>query len=214
MAEVILHEIATSPNNLKVRIALHYKEIPFKRQAVPRKENGDLDRAGIIALSHQPFTPVLQHGDTVVFDSAAILRYLEANFPKTRPLFSTHYDTMRSIEEMETYARMEIGKPIGMMYKQAMAPAKDPAVIAKANALLHEVTERVEKRLAEGSWLVGDSMTAADVTAASSLSRTTLTPQRAGTHAISVFFLEHIKLGEGRDRTREFIERVMTWDRA
>lgn len=213
MSEVTLHEIPTSPNNLKVRLALNYKEISFRRQAVPRKENGDLDRSGIIALSHQPFTPVLQHGDTVVFDSSGILRYLEANFPKTRPLFSTHYDTMRAIEEMEMYARTEIGKPISMMYKQAMAPAKDPAMIAKANALLHEVTERVEKRLAEGQWLVGDSMTAADLTAAASLSRTTLTPQRAGTHAISLFFLEHIKLGEGRDRTREFIDRAIAWDR-
>lgn len=213
MADVILHEIPGSPNNLKARIALHFKEIPFERRPLQRKEGGDLDRSALIALSRQPLTPVLQHRDTVIFDSAAIMRYLEANFPKTRPLFSPHYDTMKSIEEMEFHGRAVIGKPIGMMYRQVFSATKDPSVIAKANALLHEATQRLEERLAKESWLVTDAMTAGDVTAGSYLSLATLTPQRAG-NPISAFFLEHLKLGEGRDRTREWIGRVIGWDRA
>ena len=214
MADVTLHEIPSSPNNLKVRIALNYKEIPFTRQSVKRKEGGAPDRDALIALSRQPFTPVLQHGDTVVFDSAAILRYLEANFPKSRPLFSTTYDTMKSIEEWELTARAEIAKPIGLMYHQAFSSSKDQEVIAKANALLHQASERIEKRLTEGSWLVGDAMTAADVIAGASLSLATLTPQRAGANPVSLFFLENLKLGEDRDRTREWIQRVIAWDPA
>ena len=214
MAEVILHEIPSSPNNLKARIALNYKEIPFRRAPIQRKPGGDLDRDQILELSKQPFTPVLQHGDTVIFDSASIMRYLEANFPASRPLFSTAYDTMRAIEEMELYARTVIGKPVGMMYRQVFAPTKDPAIIAKANELLHEASQRVEERLAKESWLVTGSMTAADVTAGAYLSLATFTPQRAGNHPISTFFLEHFKLREGRDRTREWIDRVLAWDRA
>jgi glutathione S-transferase len=212
MADVILHEIPGSPNNLKVRIALNYKEIPFRRAPLQRKD-GAPDRSGIIALSRQPLTPVLQHGDTVIFDSFAILRYLEANFPRSRPLFSTNYDAMKSIEEMELYARTEIGKPIGMMYRQVFSSSKDPGVIAKANDLLHESTGRVEKRLAEGAWLVGDDMTAADVTAAAYLSRAMLTPEQAAGNPIGTFFLENLKLGEGRERTREHVQRVIAWDR-
>ncbi len=212
MADIILHEIPSSPNNVKVRVALNYKEIPFKRQPLKRKEGSPPDRDGIIALSRQPFTPVLQHGEVVVFDSAAIMRYLEANFPRSRPLFSTTYDTMKAIEEWELYARAEIGKPIGTMYRQAFSSSRDQTVIAKANVLLHETTERVEKRLAEGTWLVGDAMTAADVTAGAYLSLATLTPQRAGSNPVSAFFRDNLKLGEGRDKTREWIQRVIAWD--
>ncbi len=38
-------------------------------------------------ISGQHLTPVIEHGEVVLFDSAAILRYLDAAFRETPPLF-------------------------------------------------------------------------------------------------------------------------------
>ena len=60
-------------------VALGLKGIPYRFQAIDPQE-----RAEVVRLSKQPLTPVLQHGDVVLSDSAAILRYLDANFDGPR----------------------------------------------------------------------------------------------------------------------------------
>ena len=97
---VTLHEITGSLNSVKVRIALSYKELEYNREpAVLDSFPGD--RSSIVGISRQPRLPVLQHGQTIVFDSGAILRYLEANFPDTAPIFSDDHATLGEIERWE-----------------------------------------------------------------------------------------------------------------
>ena len=53
-------------NNIKVRVALGFKEIPYEFRTID-----PADRSEIVRLSGQHLTPVLVHGDRVLFDSAA-----------------------------------------------------------------------------------------------------------------------------------------------
>jgi glutathione S-transferase len=78
---------------------------------------------------------------------------------------------------------------------------------------MNKHTAAIEKRLDESSWLVGDSMTAADVTAAPSVFYAMLPPEAAQIGPIHAFFATGLKLGEGRDRTREWAKKVMAYDR-
>ncbi|MHC5062950.1 MAG: glutathione S-transferase family protein, partial [Planctomycetota bacterium] len=64
-------------NNMKVRVALGYKGIPYEFKSID-----PADRSRIQDLSGQFLTPVLVHGEQVVADSAAILRYLDLAFPE------------------------------------------------------------------------------------------------------------------------------------
>lgn len=76
------YELAPSPNNTKIRMALRYKGIPFEAIAVDPK-----DRALPIEVSGQEGTPVIADKGIVLPESEAILHYLDANYPDTPRLF-------------------------------------------------------------------------------------------------------------------------------
>ena len=88
-----LYDLTPSPNNIKARCALAYKKLPHERILVD-----PANREPVVKVSTQPLTPVLLHGDTVVFDSYAILLYLDANFPETPRLYRTDRASLKAIE--------------------------------------------------------------------------------------------------------------------
>ncbi len=208
MTDVKLYDLAASPNNMKIRIALRYKGIPFDAIVVDPE-----DRAEVVRVSGQPLTPVLSHGDRVIFDSAAILRYLDSNFRGSPSLFSSDYATMKSIEEWERFARGELLEPVGIVFRQFFSPEADRAELNRASRTLHECTERIEARLRESRWLVGDTMSAADVTAAPAIWYGMLPPEAVESNPIAAFFASSLRLGDARERTREWVRRVMAYNR-
>jgi len=206
--KITLYDLAPSPNNMKVRIAMNYKGIPFEKIPVPPQ-----DRSEVIRVSGQPLTPVITHGDRVIFDSASILRYLEANFRNTPPLFSTDYATMKEIERWEMYGRTELVRPVHTTFQQCFAEKKDFSETSRASRLLNELTGRVEDQLAKGSWLLGEGMTAADVSTAPLIFYGMLPAAVAESNPIARFFAEHLKLGGGREKTREWVGKTMAYDK-
>ena len=157
---MIVYGFETS-NNFKIRVALGYKDIPYEFRTI-----SPTDRSAVIEVSGQPFTPVLVHGTVVIPDSAAILRYLDANFPATPPLFSRDYDELREIEDWESWGRSTLARPLLMLVRQRRAGGEDPAVYEKAAQLLASACRRLEDHLGTDDWLVGNRLTAADVTCA------------------------------------------------
>jgi len=209
---VTLHEITGSSNSVKVRIALSYKGLEYNREAV-ELDSFPGDRSSIVAISRQPRLPVLQHGETVVFDSSAILRYLEANFPDTPPIFSDDHATLGEIEGWELFARSQISEPLVMMFGELFAPEPDADVVARANEMLNERTATIEDRLGHGDYLVDDRLTAADIACAAPLYLADL-PAEAATedNPMDTFFHKNLTLGEGRPQTTEWVRRVMAYD--
>src|SRR5690606_33463900 len=142
-----------------VRLALGLKGIPCRRVTVDPANRGP-----VVELSGQPLTPVLLDGDRVVYDSYAILRYLDANYPEGPRLFSPDRDTQRAIEAWELSARTEVSQFVTITFGQLFSPTKDPAELARANELLAEQGARFEEELADQSYLLGEQPTAADLT--------------------------------------------------
>src|SRR5262249_32528908 len=118
-----LYDLTPSPNNIKVRCALAYKKLPYERTLVD-----PANRDVAVKVSAQPLTPVLLHGDTVVFDSYAILRYLDANFPETPRLYASDRPTIKAIEGWELFARTDVGPGISAAFGQLRAETPDPEV--------------------------------------------------------------------------------------
>ena len=67
MSEIVVYGFDTS-NNIKVRVGLGYKGLDYEFRRI---EPGD--REEIVRVSGQHLTPVLAHGETVLFDSARLL---------------------------------------------------------------------------------------------------------------------------------------------
>jgi glutathione S-transferase len=201
-----MYDLAPSPNNIKVRAALAYKKLPYERIAV---EPGKRD--ALVAVSGQPLAPVLLHGDTVVYDSYAITRYLDANFPDTPRLYSADRDTIKAIESWEVFARAEVGPAISLMFGQLFAPAVDPDKVRRADETLNRAAARVEETLGKGEWLVGKALTAADLTVGTMLYCGAV-PESAAGDRVAGFFKKHLTI-TGAPKTIDWIGRVMAWAR-
>lgn len=212
MSDIVMYNLGPSPNNQKVRIALNYKGIPY--EAIPVDF---ADRSNVIEASGQPLTPVIKHGDTVVYDSRAILRYLDNNFRDTPKLFSEDRDTMMEIERLENDARSLMGECVSMVFRQVLSESPDLEVCEKASRMIHERTADYEERLQDHDFLMGDEMNAVDVTAAPLVFLGMLPPQAlemAGDASpIVQFFIDNFDIGEGREKTREWAMRVIAYDR-
>lgn len=164
--EVVVHGFETS-NNMKVRVALGYKGIPYRFNTID-----PADRAEIVRISGQHLTPVLQHGAVTLFDSAAILRYLDANFPDTPRLFGNSVAEQWAIEDWEFFARTELAGPLmQLVHTRVTGGTVDDALKARCAAGLEGAATKLARGLAGREWLAGDAMTAADVTAGAVMHR-------------------------------------------
>jgi glutathione S-transferase len=203
-----LYDLAPSPNNIKVRCALRYKNLPYEKIPV---DPGS--REAVVKASGQPLAPVLLHGDTVVFDSYAIMRYLDANFRDTPRLYSEDRTTLKAIETWELFARTEAGPAISMTFGQLRAPSPDAEVMKKANDALNRAASRLEETLAKGKWLVeGDHPTAADFTVGTMMALGAVNEQTAQRVPALAFFRKNLKL-DRCPKTLDWIGRVMEFDR-
>lgn len=86
-------ELAPSPNNTKVRMALRYKGIPFQAVDVDGAQRGP-----VLDVSGQVLTPVIQDKGVVIVDSEAILQYLDANYRDTPRLFPAERDGRKACD--------------------------------------------------------------------------------------------------------------------
>jgi len=192
--EVIIHGFETS-NNMKVRIALGFKEIPYEFRTIDPR-----DRAPIVRLSGQHLTPVMVHADRVLFDSAAILRYLEANFSGRPKLFGDSHREQWAIEDLELFARLTLAGPMmELVHHRVYGGTVDDAMQQRCAAAFAGAAATLVDTLQGREWLVGDAMTAADVTAAAVVYR--------------ILQSKLFDLPQGSERIQQWVDRVMAYDR-
>ncbi len=202
---LILHYLPPSPNNIKVSIALSYKGVPFDVEMVDRT-----DRSKLVEISGQPLSPVIQHDGKTIFDSGAILRYIDANFEGPR-LFSADREEMKAIEQWESHHKAVLGPALGRAFGIFFAGGEDLKGAADAGREMTEASAELEAHLEGRDWLVGDSMSAADIWNASILGYSCFPENVANSNPLWSWFSEQFRLGEGRDRCRSLVERVFAY---
>jgi len=164
--EITIYGFETS-NNMKVRVTLGYKEIPYVFNKID-----PMDRDELVRLSGQHLTPVMLHGQSVLFDSAAILRYLDANFRDGPSLFGTSHREQWEIEDWELFARVTLAGPLmEVVHHRVHGGTVDDAMQARCAQAFADAATRLIEALEGREWLVGDRMTAADITAAAVMYR-------------------------------------------
>jgi len=207
-----LHELTPSPNSVKVRLGLGYKGLAYERCPIAL-DSLPGNREVALKLSGQPRLPILVHGETVIFDSGAILRYVEANFRDTPRLVPEDYAAFGEMEEWEAWTRTGLGTPIGAVFQQLASGSPDPAALQAGNAAFHEATQRIEDRLGEVDYLAGTTHpTLADLTCVSRVYLSLATEQEARASQILAGMRSALHLGEGRERTRAWAEGLLEHD--
>ena len=99
-------ELAPSPNNTKVRMALRFKGIEFEVVSL-----GPTEREPVLEISGQEGAPMIEDKGIVLPDSEAILRYLDANYQDTPPLFPRDRVRRRACDAWKTTLDEKVGTP-------------------------------------------------------------------------------------------------------
>ena len=149
--EVTVYGFETS-NNTKVRVALGYKGIPYRFHSIDRT-----DRGKIVELSGQRLTPVLVHGDVVLCDSAAIMRYLDCNFADTPTLCGRDHAQQWEIEDWELFARAVLAGPMmKIVHARVTGSELDDGTLARCAADFAAAVAKLTTRLDGRDWLGRD----------------------------------------------------------
>ncbi|HFD32793.1 MAG TPA: glutathione S-transferase family protein [Gammaproteobacteria bacterium] len=83
-----LHWISGSPNSWRVLLTLAFKGIKYQSQRI-NPASWDQEGSGFLKLNPRGKVPVLEDGDTVIYESIAIMAYLETKHPEV-PIFGTN----------------------------------------------------------------------------------------------------------------------------
>ncbi len=208
MGNLKLHLLPPSPNNTKILIALAYKNAEYDVELI---NPGDpYNRESIVADTGQCLTPAINHNGIKLFDSSAILRYIDVNLPGPR-LYAEDRDAIKEIESWEAYHRNQLGPFLGGAFGMFFSGETDDARVAEINAGLNEATQKLEDALEGREWLVGDSMTAADIAVVCFLNFACFNDEDAEQSKVWKWMQERFDLGPNRDNVRAHMRRVMAY---
>jgi glutathione S-transferase len=154
-----------SPFSWRVLLALEYKRLQYTNHLLQFSKQ-EHKSPHMLSLNFRGRVPVLKDGDYVVFESLAVLFYLDRKYPDP-PLFGRSPEEagviMRVICEYQAYAEEHVMKIVNSFF--ARAPGKSPKQDELAEAMHRVASEArsIEARLAKSDWVVGETLSAADI---------------------------------------------------
>src|SRR5579862_9981331 len=148
----------------RVLLALEYKRLAYTSHQLQFSKQ-EHKSPQILALNFRGRVPILKDGDYVVFESVAILYYLDRKYPQP-PIFGRTPEEsgviMRVICEYQAYAEPAL-KQIAHTLLEQRERAVDDALAPAMHRVAGEA-RTIEQRLARSDWVVGESFSAADLT--------------------------------------------------
>ena len=147
----------------RVALALEHKGLEYHSHLL-HFELQEHKSPQMLALNFRGKLPVLRDDDYVVFESLAILYYLDRKYPQP-PIFGRTPEEsgviMRVICEYQAYA-----EPALKQIAYALLENQERAVDDSLAQAMHRVAgeaRTIEQRLARSDWVVGESFSAADM---------------------------------------------------
>lgn len=151
-----------SPHCWRVLLALELKRLPWRGHLL-QTDLQEHKAPHMLAMNPRGRLPVLRDGDYVVFESLAVLYYLDLKYPQP-PLFGRSPEEagviMRVINEFQTYIEDGLMRIVHEL--QAAEPRFGEALTRAMYTVAGEA-RTIEGRLSKGDWIVGDMVSAADL---------------------------------------------------
>lgn len=155
-----------SPFAWRVQLALEEKALPYEPVLLSFSA-GDHKTAEHLARHPHGKVPVLADGDLVLYESSAIVEYLDERYPEPALLPRTPADrALVRIEEIEaTQYFAEAFRPLARQLFFTPAGERDPAVVEAGRAAVRRQLDRLEERAVRrgGEFVFGRRLTRADL---------------------------------------------------
>ena len=211
MSEFVVHSMPGSPYGRAVFATLEEKHADYRLAPVTPET-----AKGALHLSRHPFgrVPVLEHGDLTLYETQAILRYLDRVLPAPAltpraPQGAALMDQVMNV--CDWYLFQGVANVIGfqrIVRPRLLGQPGDEAAIAKAMPKAHTVINELSRLLGGKQYFTGDAVTLADLMVAPQLDFLSQTPEWTAMTAKTV------NLGAWLDRMRardSFV--ATTWER-
>jgi glutathione S-transferase len=153
-----------SPFSWRVLLALQIKNIPYESKLLEFSK-GHHKTPEFVKLNPRSRVPVLREGDVSLYESLAILQYLEKKHPAPALFGHSAAETgkiMQWVCECENYLVPPVEELILPIYFGQLNDTNKEAVAAAGQRALTELSH-VEERYQGGPYLLGDTVTAADL---------------------------------------------------
>ena len=151
-----------SPHCWSVLLALELKGQPWRGHLL----NTDLQEhkaPHMLAMNPRGRLPVLRDGDYVVFETLAVLYYIDLKYPAW-PIFGGSPEEaaviMRVINEFQAYTEEGLLRIVRELHGET--PRFGEALTRSMYYVAGEA-RTIEGRLSKGDWIVGDAVSAADL---------------------------------------------------
>jgi glutathione S-transferase len=168
------------------------------------------DRTEVEAVSGQPLVPVLDYDGEILTESMDIVKALDERHPEP-PLFPD--DRKDEVEDFVDWFNGSWKGPPNRIEAELAKPHPDAGLIAELEQQMIAALDRFEEMLAESDYLVGDTLTAADICAFPFLKFATLhDPQ--DDELFHLILRDRQRDGKPRPRLAAWIERVNALPRA
>jgi glutathione S-transferase len=152
-----------SPYAWRVLLALEFKHLPYTSHVLQFSKQ-EHKSPQMLALNPRGRVPVLKDGDYVVFESLAVLYYLDLKYPDP-PIFGRTPEEagviMRVICEFQAYAERQVTSIVSTMF--GFAPSGPAPDLTEAMHVIASEARTIEGRLSKSDWIVGESFSAADM---------------------------------------------------
>jgi glutathione S-transferase len=152
-----------SPYAWRVLLALEFKHVPYASHVLQFSKQ-EHKSPQMLALNPRGRVPVLKDGDYVVFESLAVLYYLDLKY-RTPPIFGRTPEEagviMRVICEFQAYAEQQVTHIVSAVF--ANAPSVPVPDLTAAMHVVASEARTIEGRLSKSDWIVGESCSAADM---------------------------------------------------
>jgi glutathione S-transferase len=177
----------------RVLLALEHKGLAYNSH--PLKFDRQEHKAPLmLAMNPRGQLPVLRDGDYVVFESVAILYYLDRKYPDP-PIFGRSPEEggviMRVICEYQAYAEPSLMQIVSNMLYGREPVLADGMAASMSEAMHRAASEArtIERRLAQSDWVVGESFSATDMVIYPDIRLLLRALQRPAAHELASRFL-------------------------
>jgi glutathione S-transferase len=160
---ITLYWASGSPFSWRVLLALEHKRLPFESQQL-HFDKQEHQSPQMLKMNPRGRVPVLKDNDYVVFESVAILYYLDLKYPQV-PIFGLTPEEsgviMRVICEFQAYAEPSLQRIIEAVFADQVSD--DIEELTDAMHIVGREARTIEGRLSKEQWIVGENYTALDM---------------------------------------------------
>ena len=155
-----------SPFSWRVLLALELKRLPYANHLLQFSKQ-EHKSPHMLSLNFRGRVPVLKDGEYVVFESLAVLFYLDRKYPSPAPLFGRTAEEagviMRVICEYQAYAEQQVMQIVSAFLMRTPGQVVKQEELASALHVVGSEARSIEARLAKSDWVVGETISAADI---------------------------------------------------